>query len=531
MNIPLPEEFIRLRKPLLDKEWDAFVSTYQEARSYGLRCNPLKDCGRLPFELEQVPWAVEGFYADQEEHPGRHPLHEAGVYYIQEPSAMSVVSLLDPCPGEAVCDLCAAPGGKSTQIAGHLQGQGLLVSNEIFPNRAKILSQNIERMGVTNALVCNEPPDRMEALFPMCFDRVLVDAPCSGEGMFRKDDTAVSEWSQENIALCAQRQRMILHCAGEMLKPGGIMVYSTCTFAPEENEEIIAWFLATHPDYILEDWRDTRLGEMVSSFPDYAGLCGGNPRYVDWNKLAALLTEESSPDTLERTLSPALSGTLRLWPHKLKGEGHFAARLRKTGTPMSGTLNALSTLAYASNTAPLLTDEEDKKGKGRIGHQDKKRKTKNKKNRENSGNNLLCEALSRYRDFQKDFLQCITDPANTPPPRYELFGEELYQLPAQSPSLSGIKVIRAGLHLGSNRKNRFEPSYALAKTLYKKQARQCHACTYEEAVRYLKGETLTCDTSLKSWTLVCYHDFPLGWGKAQNGILKNHFPKGLRRLV
>ena len=181
----LPEAFVQLRQPLLKEEWSDFLKSYECPKTYGLRQNPLKSCGKLPFTLEPVPWTKEGFYADPEERPGKHPLHEAGVYYIQEPSAMSVVSLLDPKPGDVVCDLCAAPGGKSTQIGGRLQGQGLLVSNEIFPARARILSQNIERMGIANAIVCNEPPDRMAAFFPFYFDRIVVDAPCSGEGMFR----------------------------------------------------------------------------------------------------------------------------------------------------------------------------------------------------------------------------------------------------------------------------------------------------------------------------------------------------------
>ena len=530
MDMILPEDFIRLRKPMLLEEWDAFAKSFQGERAYGLRRNPLKDCGELPFEMEQVPWAPEGFYVSPEEHPGRHPLHEAGAYYIQEPSAMSVVSLLDPCPGETVCDLCAAPGGKSTQIAGRLQGKGFFVCNEIFPNRAKILSQNIERMGVTNALVCNEPPDRMASLFPLCFDRILVDAPCSGEGMFRKDDTAISEWSPENITLCARRQRMILNCADELLKPGGVMVYSTCTFAPEENEEIIVWFLATHPDYVLEDWRETRLGEKAATYDDHAGLSQGKPKYVDWKKLAASLDGEISATTLEQALSTSLAGTLRLWPHKLKGEGHFAARLRKTGTwfPEEGK----TTLIPAQNPTikPFLLCEEQERKKT----DNKKRKqikTRKKGSRANAQDSLLTVARNGYEEFRKDFLQHMKDSPDTLVTRYELFGEELYQLPPQAPSLSGIKIIRAGLHLGSSHKNRFEPSYALAKALSRNQARQIHDCTYEEAVRYLKGETLSCDSAHKSWTLVCYQGCPLGWGKAQNGMLKNHFPKGLRRSV
>ena len=513
MKKSLPQEFITLRQPLFGDEWTAFADSYNMPKAYGLRRNPLKDCGVLPFALEQVPWTPEGFYANPEDCPGKHPLHEAGAYYIQEPSAMSVVSLLEPKPGDTVCDLCAAPGGKSTQIAGMLQGDGFLVSNEIFPARAKILSQNIERLGISNALVCNEPPDRMASFFPFFFDRIVVDAPCSGEGMFRKDDTAIGEWSPENVAVCVKRQRMILECADTMLKPGGVLVYSTCTFSPEEDEEMVAWFLASHSDYVLEDWRDTSLGDRVSQYPDNAGLCGGRPDWADYEKLQQ--EGQNAGFDLPDNLSEELRKTLRLWPHKLKGEGHFAARLRKRGTSLS------ASSVSSSIRLPQKTSSPKKKKNGKTG----------------AGAMLLSEAVKGLEQFQKEYLQenlltppgkAVSDKERNFPPRLELFGEQLYLLPLQAPSLAGIKVVRAGLQLGSCRKNRFEPSYALAKTLSKKQVRQYHDCSYEEAVRYLKGETLSCDNTHKGWTLVCYENFPLGWGKAQNGMLKNHFPKGLR---
>lgn len=502
----LPEAFVQLRQPLLKEEWSDFLKSYECPKTYGLRQNPLKSCGKLPFTLEPVPWTKEGFYADPEERPGKHPLHEAGVYYIQEPSAMSVVSLLDPKPGDVVCDLCAAPGGKSTQIGGRLQGQGLLVSNEIFPARARILSQNIERMGIANAIVCNEPPDRMAAFFPFYFDRIVVDAPCSGEGMFRKDDTAIEEWSPENVQICVERQKMILNHADEMLKPGGVLVYSTCTFAPEENEEMIAWFLATHPGYILEDWKETPVGADTASFSQHAGLSNGNPEWVNWDKLQQECEAENLWFPEKRKAE--LTKTLRLWPHKLKGEGHFAARLRK-GRPTP------SIEEYAENETI-----------------NKKKSSKKKKNHsEKSG--LSKEIISDWEDFQQKFL--IAQKASIPNPkqnfsngRFELFGEEIYFLPRQAPALKGLKVVRGGLHVGTTKKNRFEPSYAFAKALTKQQVKNSLDCSLEDAIRYLKGETLSCDSSLRGWTLVCYENCPLGWGKAQNGICKNHFPKGLR---
>ena len=231
---PLPEGFTDRMEKMLGEEYPAFLKSYEEGRAYGLRVNLLKGSreelyGRLcrRFGLVPVPWCQEGFYYGQEDRPGRHPFHQAGVYYIQEPSAMAVGSLLDPQPGEAVLDLCAAPGGKTTHIAARMAGEGLLVSNEVHPARAKALSQNVERMGVKNVVVTNEEPERLAKIFPGFFDRVVVDAPCSGEGMFRKEGQAREEWSRGHVQLCAGRQRQILDCGAKMLKPGGRMVYST----------------------------------------------------------------------------------------------------------------------------------------------------------------------------------------------------------------------------------------------------------------------------------------------------------------
>ena len=483
----LPIEFLSRMQTLLKDEFDAFLKSYEQQKAYGLRINPLKCAGKLsanelPFTLTPVAWAKEGFYAVLEERPGKHSLHEGGAYYIQEPSAMSVVSLLNPKPGDKVCDLCAAPGGKSTQIAGRLLGKGLLVSNEIFPARAKILSQNLERFGAGNCVVCNEPPDKMAAHFPLFFDKIVVDAPCSGEGMFRKDDTAIQEWSPEQVTVCKERQEMILECADQMLSPGGIMVYSTCTFAPEEDENMIAWFLETHPDYELEDWKEI--------LPADCGLEDGRIDFLEQN---------SSINTT------AIQKTLRLWPHKLKGEGHFAARLRKKGTLPSDINNKEN-------------DSKAAAAKGKKGQKTKKKID-----------------IADYEDFLKQFLSLSVESEDytitsllSNGKNYQYFGDELYLLPEQMNSLSGLKTVRPGLHLGTRKKNRFEPAHALAMALHPEDIRQCIECTEEDALRYLKGETISCAPEYKSWTLVCYQGISLGWGKAQNGNVKNHYPKGLR---
>ncbi|MCR5116147.1 MAG: RsmB/NOP family class I SAM-dependent RNA methyltransferase, partial [Lachnospiraceae bacterium] len=277
----LPEQFKARMEKELGPEYGAFIASYEDTRLYGLRCNLLKSdpkafCEKMPFLLSKIEFAEAGFYYNDEERPGKHVYHEAGAYYIQEPSAMSAVTELDVKEGDIVLDLCAAPGGKSTQIASYLNGQGLLVTNEINKDRAVILSSNIERMGVRNAVVTSEASDSLARHFPLFFNKILVDAPCSGEGMFRKDETAVSEWSPENVSMCAKRQEEILKNAASMLAPGGTLVYSTCTFSREENEDNIEKFINENPDFEL------------------------------------LLIK-------------------RLMPHVIKGEGHFVAKLKKKG--------------------------------------------------------------------------------------------------------------------------------------------------------------------------------------------------------
>ncbi len=286
----LPEAFLHRIEAQLGAEYPAFLDSLQRPRAVALRYNPLKGTmPHMPFTREAVAWEPQGYYYDPDARPGLHPYHEAGVYYLQEASAMSAVALLDPQPGERVLDLCAAPGGKSTQIAGRMLGQGLLLSNEYSPKRAKILSRNIERMGVCSALVTNETPQNLAKKLPGFFHRVLVDAPCSGEGMFRKEEAAVTDWSPDTVAMCAQRQREILREAARLLAPGGRLVYSTCTFAPEENEQTVAAFLAEHPEFSLKDTQ------------------------APW-------------------FTPAGPGQFRLWPHKLLGEGHFVAVMEKSGS-------------------------------------------------------------------------------------------------------------------------------------------------------------------------------------------------------
>ncbi|MCI7131089.1 MAG: RsmF rRNA methyltransferase first C-terminal domain-containing protein [Lachnospiraceae bacterium] len=462
----LPQAFVERMQKSLGAEAETFFESYDSPRAYGLRRNPLKMEReaferQMPFSLETVSWAEEGYYYKETERPGRHPFHEMGLYYIQEPSAMCVVEVADPKPGEYVLDLCAAPGGKSTQIAGRMAGEGLLVCNEIVPNRAKILSQNIERLGVKNAVVLNHSPQELEARFASFFDRIIVDAPCSGEGMFHKEEAALTEWSPENVEMCAGRQKEILACAVNMLRPGGVLVYSTCTFAPAEDEDMVCWLREMYPDLELLPINTNALGISEGAVP----------------------------------------GTGRIWPHRQRGEGHFVARFKKCGELLPHG-NAVALSAASSAQDAVRSNGKGKKGK-----------------RDRSG----VEHVNVWGCYEAFAAQSLCTELSGK--RLE-FGDQLYLVPDGMPDLKGLRVVRPGLHLGTNKKNRFEPSHALALALRASEAVQVWET--EEPEKYLRGETLSCDSSLKGWTLITCEGQPVGWGKADRGILKNHYPKGLR---
>ena len=476
-TIKLPEVFLGRMEKLLGTEYDDFLKSYGKERYYGLRRNSLKASAaefeeKMPFALEPVKWAREGYYYQRDEQPGKHILHEAGAYYIQEPSAMAVVEILDPKPAEYILDLCAAPGGKSTQIAGRMMGEGLLVSNEIVPNRAKILSQNVERMGIRNCVVCNETPESMAVFFPAFFDRIVVDAPCSGEGMFRKDETAVEEWSVEHVSMCADRQLSILEEAAKMLKPGGVLVYSTCTFAPDENEGTVSKFLHEHGEFYVE---------AVTYDNDFTK---GRPDWI------------SDP-------AEGIEYTMRLMPHRLKGEGHYIARLRRQGCP--------DVIINQKKRRDILVQKAGQEVYGERG----------RRRRESSTVQEIKEFLTGELGLSKEWMERRSGIIQT-------FGEQIYLMPVGMISLEGLKVLRPGLHLGTNRKNRIEPSHALALSLSMEETDQRMELTQEDAKRYLHGESLSC-TDKKGWTLLTYEGYPLGFGKAANGQMKNHYPKGLRR--
>lgn len=491
----LPEEFVKKMQKLLGEESQAFFDSYDETRRYGLRLNPLKCGDSVPEYLEglkRIPWANEGFYYEESMRPGKHPYHEAGIYYIQEPSAMSVAEALDPKPGERILDLCAAPGGKSTHLAGKMGQKGLLVCNEIHPARAKILAQNVERMGIANAVVTNMEPAGLVDTFRGFFDGIVVDAPCSGEGMFRKDENARNEWSPEHVTLCANRQDRILDCAAEMLCSGGRIVYSTCTFSPEENEQAIARFLKRHPEFHAE------LPECAQYFAT------GHPEWADgWGDAGK---------------------TVRIWPHRAAGEGHFLALLVKEGEQPEG-------MTGAHHDPSLAEGAYDIKGKRSEERKKKKEKGKMPDRTVEKGGKQAVTDLSDFYSFCKEFLKDADSLMEGR--RFLTFGENLYLVPQEMPEMDGLKVLRPGLHLGTLKKGRMEPSHALALFLKKEDVyRSLEIGSGEQAVRYLKGETLTVPEErqdLKGWVLVTVDGYSIGFGKADRGVLKNHYPKGLRK--
>lgn len=480
MNLPI--EFEKKMKAFLGDEWDDFLYSYDNNRFQALRFNTLKvqsqeERMRILKVLgissdKRVSWANEAYYFDENVRPGKHPYHEMGLYYIQEPSAMSAAALLAPKPGMRVLDLCAAPGGKSTQLATYLGDSGLLVSNEINTQRSRILSQNIERMGIKNAIVTNEDSFVLASHFPGFFNAIQVDAPCSGEGMFRKLPEAIEQWSMENVAICAARQKEILDNAAVMLKPGGVIVYSTCTFSKEENEDVIEYFLERHPDFTLEEME-------------------------------------------------------RFWPHKVDGEGHFVAKLVRRGS-----VNELGVDYDVCEDSCNKVEDTGLKADRKI------KKNKNSKNRKNETKPALTKEnmklLSEFLDetISEDVAAWIKNS------RLVMFGEQLYRLPDMEVDIKGLKVQRAGLHIGEFKKQRFEPSHSLALALKLNDAKNLVklTCDNPQTIGFFNGQSVMLSDEQtaeckKGWALVCVDGYTAGWGKVNGTQVKNHYPKGLRNKI
>lgn len=423
----MPEAFLdRMRKQLGDELPD-FLYAMAGEPFRGIRFNPLKPegCAVYPHPPERIPWEQNGWYLMENEMPGITIWHEAGAFYLQDPAAMIPVNVLQPQPGERILDLCAAPGGKSTQIGVAMRGEGLLICNEPVPKRAQILSRNLERMGVRNAAAVCAMPDTLAKKWPEGFDAVLADVPCSGEGMFRRDPAARDEWSEEQAAGCAERQREIMRAAAHMVRPGGRLVYSTCTFNPAENEENIAWFLREHPDWETEAFR-------------LPGIDGQ-------------------------------TGMFTCMPHRTRGEGQFAALLRR-------------------------------KGEGKA---------------VSSRDNSLPKPGKAETEMVRNILPSMPQPTH-------MLGNTMTYFP-DCPDMKGIRIFRLGLHLAEIRGKHPVPDHA---AVYRAAGQmQRTEISTEYALRYMAGEPVPGPES--GWTVVSCQGMPLGWGKGSDGIIKNHYPKGL----
>lgn len=590
----LPCEFTEKMQRLLGDAYEAFLASYGQPRRFGLRVNTLKisteEFERLaPFHLTKIPWVENGYYYEEQDAPARHPFYYAGLYYLQEPSAMTPASVLPVQPGERVLDLCAAPGGKATELGAKLRGRGLLVANDVSASRAKALLKNIEVFGITNAFVTNETPAHLAEQFPEFFDKIVVDAPCSGEGMFRKDPAVIKAWDAQKPSACAKQQREIVRRAADMLAPGGMLLYSTCTFSPEENEQIVAGLLAERTDLELLD------------IPWYEGFAHGIPEAAEWDGQEKCAGRSERPSvcgsTDDRDGRDALCGTpheaasgadgrcdlrkcVRIFPHRMAGEGHFLALLRKKGGP-AGT--GSGDRAKAGTNTDRIREDGASEAAGRTQKDGKIRQSRKAPRSVGETQQVLLAEFwkSTFALWDVHALSEVSALPDTA--RLEIRKGQAYYIPEYLDNVRGLAFLRNGLYLGEIKKDRFEPSQSLAMALGRARTRDAAddgqsaladaaACVGigfgdvavggenefadaavpgrirfidavnldwrdERVLRYLRGETIEVGESgadgsaaagAKGWRLVCVNGYPLGWGKLSGGILKNKYHAGWR---
>ncbi len=461
----LPEDYQSRMQEMLGDEYLQYLDSFNHSYGQTLRVNQLKmepaDFIRRFLLNGQVSWCDTGFYYEGDERLSANPYYHAGIYYLQEPSAMAPAAFLPVEPGDRVLDLCAAPGGKSTALAARLQGEGFLLSNDISASRCKPLLKNMEMAGVTNSVITCEAPEKLAGRFAGYFDKVLVDAPCSGEGMFRREPSMVKSWSAEEVKRYAVLQREILFHAAQMLRPGGYLLYSTCTFAKEEDEQTVEYFLEQHKDFSLQE------------LPLCEGIEMGR---VEW-------TLHGRED---------VRNCRRFLPHKVKGEGHFAALFKKEESADS---------SFESVSGDCSTKEQK-------------------------------VSKEKIPEAMEDFMRDIPDWKQWKK-RIFFIKERAFLLPKHCPSLQGLRIVRSGLYLGDCLKKRFEPSQALAMALKSSEYKKSISFPAEDIriEKYLRGETVEIDnTEIKGWTLFCVDGFPLGWGKCDRGRLKNKYNPNWRKL-
>lgn len=457
-ELKLSEEYLnRMRDLLGEEEFSAYLKSFDEERLYGLRVNTAKVTPEafpelVSWDLKPVPWIPNGFYYEGTERPAKDPYYYAGLYYLQEPSAMTPAMLLPVEPGDRVLDLCGAPGGKSTELGVKLAGKGVLISNDISNSRAKALLKNLELWGISNICVTSETPDKLADVFGPWFDKILIDAPCSGEGMFRKDDDMVKSYEERGPEYYSEIQKEITDQAVRMLAPGGLLLYSTCTFSRCEDEEIIC--------HILENHQEMELIRL----PLFEGASGGI----------------------------GLDGCIRLFPHKIKDEGHFISLLRKNG---GGTERTAAGSRERSRTEP-----QGKKAPA-----------------------LPTELTDFLALMNREFEDS----------RIMIKNDSVYYLPENFVPAKELRYLRTGLLLGELKNKRFEPGQALAMTLHAEEFRQSISWKKEDdrVIRYLKGETISLtpeEGPVKGWCLICVDGYPLGFAKGTGMALKNKYYPGWR---
>lgn len=484
----LPKLFEDRMKKLLGDEYEEYLKCYSKPNFGGLRVNTLKilpeEFERIcPFTIKRIPWIKNGYYYDTKEQPARHPYYYAGLYYIQEPSAMTPASLLPIDPGDKVLDICAAPGGKSTELGAKLNGEGVLVSNDISNSRAKALLKNVELFGIRNALVLSEAPNKLVTYFPEYFEKILIDAPCSGEGMFRKSPSIMKNWEQYGVDYYNKLQKEIILLAAKMLKPGGMMLYSTCTFSPEENEGTISYLLEKCPEFhVVNAIPDEKIQKELGL--SYEGFDFGKPEWVNGKE--------------------ELKHCIRLWPHRIDGEGHFITLLQKD----------------KKDEVKEVPVEIDKRTFGKT-----------------SGNkNQLSEEAVEFLNtihfkHNENFSEQKDEQSEDWKERIVVREEWVYGMPKGLPDLKGLRILRQGLLLGEMKKQRFEPSQALAVALKIEEYNHIISLSSKDtdAIRYLKCESIEPTGSYQNgWNLVCVDGHPLGWSKLAQGNFKNKYLPGWR---
>ena len=498
----LPGEFsVRMERLLGPEEAEAFFRSFEEPRTYGLRLNTAKISPEeferiVPFPVCKIPWMENGYFYNPEDRPGKCPLYFAGLYYLQDPGAMTPLSRLLIKEGDLVCDLCAAPGGKATAAGARLGPEALLIANDVSSSRAKILLRNIELAGIQNAFVTNEQPSRLAERWAGCFDCVILDAPCSGEGMFRKEESLASDWSVEKTQRLVPIQRELLLCAVDLLRMGGSLLYSTCTYNPGEDEEAIAWLLKERPEMIVKE---------VSPYEGFSQGLEGD------------------------TGNSQVRKCVRVYPHKMQAEGHFFAVLEKKAEISSrvqpGTEGSEWTLEAGTKKQGEAKNRKSKKG-GKT------------KNREHDPEKLI---LSFFSEMGIERIgNCAWKPD-----QIEIREDKAYYIPKASRegklALSpGLRFLRHGLLLGEIKKDRFEPEETLALALRKGECREriTFGISDERVLKYLRGEPVFLEEKdfpegkppKSGWKLLCVEEYPLAFGKLVGNQLKNKLPLSWRQV-